>query len=120
MKPRIDRVGIGLITIAGRDFDHDVIIRLNGVAEKRKKELSPLVDGTAHRIALAEAQHIYEPGARWLIVGTGQAEHVDLSDEAADFFKQQQCQVQCLPTAKAARAWNNADGAVIAFFHVMC
>ena len=31
MKPRIDRTGIGLITIAGNDFDHDVIIRLNGV-----------------------------------------------------------------------------------------
>ena len=120
MKPRIDRVGIRLITIAGNDFDHDVIIRLNGLVEKRKKELSPLVNGTSHLIALAEAHHIYEPGARWLIVGTGQAEHVELSDEAAGFFKQRQCQVQRLPTAKAIRAWNGAEGAVIGFFHVMC
>lgn len=120
MKPRIDRAGIGLITIAGNDFDHDVVIRLNGVVEKRKKELSPLADGTSHLIALAEAQHIYEPGARWLIVGTGQAEHVELSDEAAAFFKQRQCQVQRLSTTKAIRAWNGAEGAVIGFFHVMC
>ncbi len=120
MKPKIDRTGIGLITIAGNDFDHDVIIRLNGVVEKRKKELSPSINGTSHLIALPEAQHIYEPGARWLIIGTGQAEYVELSDEAAEFFKHRQCQVQRLPTSKAVRAWNGAEGAVIALFHVMC
>ena len=120
MKPRIERTGLGLITIAGHDFDHDVIIRLSGAVEKRKKELSPLVNGAAHLIALAEARQIYEPGARWLIVGSGQAEQLELSDEAAAFFKQQQCQVQRLPTAKAVRAWNGAEGAVIGFFHVRC
>ncbi len=120
MKPRIERIGTGLITIAGVQFDHDVIIRLNGVVEKRKKELSPLINGTSHLVALAEAQYIYEPGARWLIVGTGQAELVELSSEAADFFKQLQCEVQLLSTVKAIRAWNGAEGAVIGFFHVMC
>ncbi|CAG0929328.1 hypothetical protein TFLX_01257 [Thermoflexales bacterium] len=120
MKPRIERIGTGSITIAGVQFQHDVIIRLNGVVEKRKQELSPLVKGASHRIALAEAQHIYEPGARWLIVGTGQAEFVELSPEAADFFRQQECQAQLLSTVKAIRAWNSAEGAVIGFFHVMC
>jgi len=43
MKPRIERSGLRSITIAGVQFDHDVIIRLNGAVEKRKKELSPLV-----------------------------------------------------------------------------
>jgi len=120
MKPRIERAGIGLITIAGAEFDQDVIIRLNGTVERRKKELSPMVNGTSHLIALAEAQHIYEPGARWLIVGTGQAELMELSSEAADFFKQQECQAQLLSTVKAIRAWNSAEGPVIGFFHVMC
>lgn len=120
MKPRIERIGTGSITIAGVQFDHDVIIRLSGVIEKRKKELSPLLNGASHLIALAEAQHIYEPGARWLIVGTGQAELVVLSPEAADFFKQHECQAQLLSTVKAIRAWNGAEGPVIGFFHVMC
>lgn len=120
MKPRIERVGIGWITVAGAQFEHDVIIRLNGAVEKRKKELSPLVNGASHLMALAEAQHIYEPGVRWLIVGTGQAEHVQLSDPAWDFFRQRQCAVQLLPTWQAVRAWNGAEGAVIGFFHVMC
>ena len=120
MNPKIERLGTGLMTIAGAQFDHDVIIRLNGVIEKRKKELSPLLNGASHLIALAEAQHIYEPGARWLIVGTGQAELVELSPEALDFFKQLQCEVQLLSTVKAIRAWNGAEGPVIGFFHVMC
>jgi len=109
MKPRIERVGTGSITIAGVQFDHDVIIRLNGAVEKRKKELSPLVNGTSHLVGLAEARYIYEPGARWLIVGTGQAELVELSAESAGFFKQQACQVQLLSTVKAIRAWNGAE-----------
>lgn len=120
MNPKIERLGTGLMTIAGAQFDHDVIIRLNGAVEKRKKELSPLVKGASHLIGLAEAKHIYEPGARWLIVGTGQTELVELTPEAASFFKQQSCQVQLLSTVKAIRAWNNAEGAVIGFFHVMC
>jgi hypothetical protein len=120
MKPRIDRAGTGWITIAGVQFDHDVIIRLNGAVERRKKELSPLVNGASHLVDLPEARYIYEPGARWLIVGTGQAEHMQLSDPALDFFKQLQCEVQLLSTVKAIRAWNGAEGAVIGFFHVMC
>jgi hypothetical protein len=120
MKPRIERAGIGSITIAGVEYDHDVIIRLNGAVEKRKKELSPLVNGAAHLVDLPEARYLYEPGARWLIVGAGQAEHLQLSDPALDFFKQRHCEVQRLSTSKAIRAWNGAEGAVIGFFHVMC
>jgi hypothetical protein len=79
-----------------------------------------LVNGASHLIDLAEAHYIYEPGARWLIVGTGQAEHVQLSDPALAYFKQLQCEAQLLSTVKAIRAWNSAEGAVIGFFHVMC
>jgi hypothetical protein len=55
-----------------------------------------------------------------LIVGTGQFGRVSLSDEATDFFQRQGCQVDLLPTPKAARAWNEAQGAVAGLFHVTC
>jgi len=120
MKPRIDSTRFGSITIAGKEFEHDVIIRLDGEVEKRKKKLSKAIYGTSHVISLAEAKHIYEAGAEQLIIGTGQSGMAALSAEAADFFKRKECQVELLPTPKALRAWNEAKGAIIGLFHVTC
>ena len=93
MKPHIDGTAFGSITIAHDDYEHDVIIRLNGNVEKRKKKLSKALYGTSHIVSLDEAQYIYERGAQRLIVGTGQGGNVTLSDEAANYFKQAQCEV---------------------------
>ncbi len=120
MKPKIDGTDFGSITIAHEDYEHDVIIRLNGDVEKRKKKLSKAIYGTSHIVSLAEAEYVYEPGAQRLIVGTGQGGNVILSDEAASYLQQAQCEVQLLPTPKAVRAWNEAQGAVIGLFHVTC
>ena len=59
-------------------------------------------------------------GAERLIIGTGQNGMVELSDEAADYFKRKQCQVELLVTPEAIRVWNEAEGAVISLFHVTC
>src|SRR5689334_22274522 len=113
MKPGIDRTAIGSITIEGTVFEHDVMIRRNGQVKKRKKKLSKAIYGTSHVLSQAEAEHIYEQGAKRLIIGTGQYGNVRLSDEAADYFKQKQCLVELLPTPQAIRAWNVSEGAVI-------
>lgn len=120
MKPTIDETVFGSITVAHEEYDHDVIIRLNGEVEKRKKKLSKALYGTSHIVSLAEAQYVYERGAQRLIVGTGQGGNVTLSDEAKNYFQQVQCEVQTLPTPQAIRAWNEAVGAVIGLFHVTC
>jgi hypothetical protein len=120
MKPRIDQTKFGSITIEGTPFEHDVIIRLSGQVKKRKKKLSKEVYGTSHIVSLAEAEHIHEAGAERLILGAGQSGMVTLSDEAADYFKQHNCQVELLPTPEAIRAWNETEGAVIGLFHVTC
>ena len=120
MQPTIDRTAFGSITVDGERFEHDVLIRLTGRVEKRKKKLSKAVYGTSHVLSLAEAKHIYEDGAHCLIVGTGQQGNVRLSQEAEGYFAHKQCRVRLLPTPKAIRAWNKADGAVIGLFHVTC
>ncbi len=120
MKPKVDKTKFGSITIAGETYEHDVIIRLNGNVKKRKKKLSKEVYGTSHTISLDEAKHVYEKGAQRLIIGTGQYGLVELSKEAADYFASQDCQVDLLPTQKAIKAWNEAEGDVIALFHVTC
>jgi hypothetical protein len=119
MKPRIDDTKFGWITIEGTVCEHDVIIRLNGQVEKRKKKLSKAVYGTSHIISLDEAEYIYEEGAGRLVIGTGQQGMVKLSNEAAEYLRKK-CQVELLPTPKAIRVWNEAEGTVIGMFHITC
>ena len=120
MRPVIDGTGFGSITIDGVDFGHDVLIRLDGQVKKRKKKLSKAIYGTSHTISLDEARHVYEDGVERLIIGTGQYGLVRLSDEASDYFERHGCQVDLLPSPEAIQAWNAAQGAVIALFHVTC
>ena len=120
MKPKIDQTSFGSITIEGTVYEHDAIIRLNSQVEKRKKKLSKAIYGTSHIVSLDEAKYVYEKGTNRLIIGTGQYGNVTLSDEAADYFKRKQCQVDLLPTPSAIQVWNEAGGAVIGLFHVTC
>jgi hypothetical protein len=120
MKPRIDGTSFGSVTIEGTTFDHDVIIRRDGTVKKRKKKLSKAVYGTSHVISLDEARHVYQDGAERLILGAGQYGQVELSDEAAAYFNERDCQVDVLPMEEALQAWNQAEGEVIGLFHVTC
>jgi hypothetical protein len=120
VKPEIQRTEFGSITIGGTVYRHDVLIRLDGRVEKRKKRLSNQNTGTSHIVSLDEAGQIYQEGAVRLIVGTGQSGMVKLSEEAADYFKRRGCSVELLPTPAAIGVWNQAKGAVIGLFHVTC
>jgi hypothetical protein len=120
MKPTINSTHFGSITIQGEEFKNDVIIRLGGDVKKRKKKLSKAIYGTSHMISLDEARYTFEEGAEKLVIGTGQTGMVELSDEAADYFKKNHCQVQMLPTPEAIRVWNKSEGKIIGLFHVTC
>jgi len=120
MKPTIDGTEFGSIMIEGEKIEHDIVIRLNGDVEKRKKKLSKALYGTSHVISVDEAKHVYEDGAERLIVGAGQSGLVTLSAEAEAFFEQKVCRVELLPTPKAIEVWNDATGAVIGLFHITC
>lgn len=116
----IDATAFGSITIDGKVYDHDVLIRLDGTVKKRKKKLSKALYGTSHILSLAEAEHCYEKGAERIIVGSGQNGMLTLSDEAAEFFKKKRCEVTLLPTPEAIRAFNHSKGKSIGLFHVTC
>jgi hypothetical protein len=112
MQPRIDRTRFGSVTIDGKEFTHDVLIRLGGQVQKRKKKLSKAVYGTAHTISLAEAKHLYQKGAARLLIGAGQDGTVALSEseEAATYLERHRCQVELLPTPAVIPAWTQAEG----------
>ncbi len=120
MIPRINGTEFGSITIEGEIVEHDVIVRLNGEVKKRKKKLSKAVYGTSHTISLDEAKHIYQKGAKELILGTGQQGSVVLSEEATTYFDRRKCKVKLLPTPEAIQLWNITQGPVIGLFHVTC
>ena len=50
-RPQIDAAAFGSITIAGRKIENDVILRLDGSTEKRKKKLFKSVFCTSHTIS---------------------------------------------------------------------
>lgn len=120
MKPKIDKTKFGSITVSGEKYEYDVLIRMNGKVEKRKKKLSREIYGTSHIISLAEAKYVFEDGAENIIIGSGQTGLVKLSDEAKDFFLQKKCQVELFPTPEAIQRWNEAKGSTIGLFHITC
>jgi hypothetical protein len=124
MKPEIIGTRFGGITLnqGGNsvEYQHDVLVGLDGKVRKRKKKLSKQVYGTSHTVSLAEAEHIHEDGSEWLLVGTGMFGMLKLSDEAVDFFRDKGVQVQLQPTPKATLRWNEMPGKVIGLFHVAC
>jgi hypothetical protein len=120
MRPKIDDTWFGSITVEGRRYEYDIIIRLSGKVRKRNKSLSKAVYGTSHTISLAEIEDLYRKKTERLIIGTGQEDQVRLSDEAAEFLKSHGCKADLWPTSKAVKRWNEADGKVLGLFHVTC
>ena len=120
MKNHIDSASFGTITINGNKYVHDILISLDGNISKRKKKLSKRVFGTSHVISLDEAEYIYENQAEKILIGAGHNGMVILSVEANDFFKQKNCPVALMPTPEAVDSYNNANGNLIALFHITC
>jgi hypothetical protein len=119
-RPVIERTSFGSITIDGRRYDHDVVIRPDGTVERRRKKLSRRVYGSSHTVSLDEARHICGEGAAMVVVGTGQYGALVLSDEAAGFFRDMGCRVSAAPTPEALGIWNSTEEAAVAMFHVTC
>lgn len=120
MKPKIDKTKFGSITVSGKKYEHDILIRLNGKVEKRKKNLSKEIFSTSHIISMAEAEYVYEEGVENLIIGSGQSGMVKLSDEATAFFQQKKCKVELLLTPEAIHLWNKTESSTIGLFHITC
>ena len=78
----IENTAFGTITMDGKTYEHDVVVRLSGEVVKRKKKLSKKYYGTSHILSKDEAKFVFEKGCEQLIVGSGQIGNVRLSPEA--------------------------------------
>ena len=84
---KIENTTFGTITIDGKTYEHDVLIRLSGEVVKRKKKLSKKYYGTSHVLSKEEAKFVFERGCNQLVVGSGQMGNVRLSPEAEAYFE---------------------------------
>jgi hypothetical protein len=116
----IEDTKFGSITIDGKTYEYDVIVRLSGKVEKRKKKLSKDKYGTSHIISKDEAKFVFEDGCDRLIVGAGQEGNVRLSPEASDYFSKKGCKVLLQPTPEAIRSFNQSHEMKIGLMHVTC
>jgi hypothetical protein len=111
----IEGTTFGTITIDGKTYEHDVIIRLSGEVVKRKKKLSKKYYGTSHVLSKDEAKFVFERGCEQLILGSGQMGNVHLSPEA-----KKGCKVVLQSTPEAIDAFNRSHAKKIGLFHVTC
>ena len=116
----IENSSFGAITIDGKTYDHDVVVRLSGEIVKRKKKLSKKYYGTSHMLSKQEAKFVFEKGCKQLIVGSGQMGNVQLSPEADAYFAKRGCKVLLRPTPEAIRLFNRSKMKKIGLFHVTC
>jgi len=118
---KIESTEFGSITIEGKTYQFDVVIRLSGEVIKRKKKLSKMYYGTSHKVSKDEAKFVYEKGCNQLILGTGQYDNVRLSQEAADFLERKGCKILAGRTPDAIDSYNTSQAKKkIGLFHVTC
>ena len=110
----------GTITIDGKTYEHDVIIRLSGAVVKRKKKLSKKYYGTSHVLSKDEAKFVFERGCEQLVLGSGQMGNMHLSPEAEAYFAKKGCEVLLEPTPEAIQLFNRSHAKKIGLFHVTC
>ena len=117
---RIEKTTFGTITIDGKTYEHDVLVRLSGEVVKRKKKLSKKLYGTSHVLSEDEARFVFEKGCDQVVIGSGQIGNVHLSPEAEAFFQRKGCEVLLKPTPEAIQMFNQSRARRIGLFHVTC
>lgn len=120
MRPKIDDTWFGSITVEGKRYEHDILIRLSGKVRRRDKKLSKAIYGTSHTLSLDEIKDLYRDKAELIIIGAGCEGQVHLSEPAAQFLAKHGCPAELLPTPEAAQRWNVAEGKVLGLFHITC
>ena len=117
---KIESTTFGAITIDGKTYEHDVVIRLSGEVVKRKKKLSKKIYGTSHTLSEDEARFVFQKGCDQVVIGSGQMGNVHLSPEAEVYFEKKGCEVLLTPTPEAIRVFNRSRAKRIGLFHVTC
>ncbi len=118
--PEITHYEFGEITIAGKAYDRDVCIRVDGKVKKRDKAVAKQQYGTSHTVGPEELEKVCRGGPEVLIIGAGESGMVELTDEARHFLERRAIECKLLPTGQAVEAYNQSERRRAALMHLTC
>lgn len=117
MKARL--ISFGVIEVAGRTYEHDVVIDRGRVGKRRKKPSQAYRDQYGHT-PLSAGEDIPWSGGR-LIIGTGASGQLPVMDEVLREAASRGVTVVARPTRDACRLLADLrDDEVCAILHVTC
>lgn len=109
----------GAIEIAGRRYDHDVVI-VGGKVHKRVKKASKAYRSAYGHTPLSAGENLPWGGQR-LIVGTGMYGHLPVMPEVHQEAARRKVELMIVPTEAACRLLaDQKDKDVYAVLHVTC
>ena len=115
--PVISKVGPGRVTVGGRTYREDVVIRVNGKIKNRRKILAK-IGGDGNRISAAELEKACKGAPSILIIAAGPGAAARLGPDAQDFLRKRNIKVVLLPARKAAEVYNRTQGRKAALIRV--
>jgi hypothetical protein len=115
----IEGTTFGTITIDGKTYEHDVIIRLSGEGVKRKKKLSKKYYGTSHVLSKDEAKFVFERGCEQLILVRAKWA-MCISRQRLRLISPRRAARFCCSPPEAIDAFNRSHAKKIGLFHVTC
>ncbi len=118
--PQVTDTAFGQVTIDGKVYENDVLIRADGKIKKRDKAAVKKRYGTSHMIGPEELARACKGDPQVLIIGTGQDGAAELTEDGAAFVKERGIKVKALPTPSAIEEYSKAKGPKAALIHVTC
>ncbi len=118
--PVIAGTRFGEVTIGGKVYKTDVVIRADGQVKKRKKAIAKKAYGTSHKIGAEELKRVCKGGAQLLVVGTGQSGAAEVTEGGRRFLLRRGIEFREAPTPQAIVEYNDAEGRKAALLHVTC
>lgn len=107
----------GMVKYDEKEYNHDIIVHVDGSVTARKKEISRRKYGTSHILAEEEIEPLLHERPDVIIVGSGVHGALRLGEISIE------TNIIVLPTCKAAREYNRLkEGGkkVVAIVHVTC
>jgi hypothetical protein len=115
---RFGKFSFGSLRIDGRPFEHDVIIDLGEIRDRRKKPSKKFRDDFGH-MPLSIAEDIPWK-CRQLVIGTGAYGRLPVMKEVEREAKRHKIKLLILPTIKAIEILKEDPADTNAIIHVTC
>ncbi len=120
---KVDETGFGWISVSGRKYHHDVVVRGDSI-EERKKEISSRLRRTHGHTPLTWAEvrsYLGDNPPQAVVIGTGQYGALPVED--LEMLRSRVERVVVGPTPEVIRDFNEMESAgvdVLGIFHVTC